>query len=243
MVSHFRIFLASFNYVDVARSALNRWSEALAGIASTGLSFTDSLYEKERFEEILHVAAEIKAFLNGHSDVDDRYVDEVYELWRESIGRGIPGYVTPKTAVGAIVGNQKKELLLVRRSDSGVWLYPTGWADVGYSPAEIVAKEVFEETGIVVRPVRLLSVVDGMQRGFTTVPMYSMIFYCEQVGGELKAHPLECLEVGWFTQDALPSPLAAVGSWVSMAFAAVNGDHAETYFDPPRDPLWASPKD
>ena len=32
---------------------LIRWSEALAGIARTGLGFTQSVYERERFEEIL----------------------------------------------------------------------------------------------------------------------------------------------------------------------------------------------
>ena len=35
---------------------LIRWSEALAGIARTGLAFTQSLYERERYEEVLHVA-------------------------------------------------------------------------------------------------------------------------------------------------------------------------------------------
>ena len=233
--------LTSFIYVDVPKSALVRWSEALAGVASTGLSFTDSLYEKERFEEILHIAAEMKAYLRGQPDPGGRYVDEIFEFWKSSVGRGIPGYVTPKTAVGAIVGNDRKELLLVQRADSGVWLYPTGWADVGYSPAEIVAKEVLEETGIMVKPTKLLSVVDGMQKGFTSVPMYSMIFYCEHVSGDLKAHPLECLDVGWFSEESLPSPLAAFGSWVSMAFSAIDGEYSETYFDPPRDPLWASP--
>ncbi|NNN19958.1 MAG: NUDIX domain-containing protein [Acidimicrobiaceae bacterium] len=226
--------------MDVAKSALIRWSEALAGVASTGLSFTESLYEKERFEEILHIAAEMKAYSNGHSNLEERYVDEIFEIWKQSVGRGIPGYVTPKTAIGAIVGNSAKELLLVQRADSGVWLYPTGWADVGYSPSEIVAKEVLEETGIIAKPIKLLSVVDGMQMGFTSIPMYSMIFYCEQLGGELKAHPLECLDVGWFSEESLPSPLAARGRWVRMAFSAISGNHSDTYFDPPRDPLWES---
>ena len=35
---------------------LVRWSETLAGIARTGLGFTDNLYERERFAEVLHVA-------------------------------------------------------------------------------------------------------------------------------------------------------------------------------------------
>ena len=40
---------------------LIRWSETLAGISRTGLGFTQSLYERERFEEVLHVAADLKA--------------------------------------------------------------------------------------------------------------------------------------------------------------------------------------
>ena len=42
---------------------LVRWSEALAGIARTGLGFTESLYERERFEEVLHIAGDMRAAL------------------------------------------------------------------------------------------------------------------------------------------------------------------------------------
>ena len=109
--------------------------------------------------------------------------------WMAGVGSGVPGYVTPKVAVGAVVGNDEGEILLVQRADSGVWLYPTGWADVGYSPAEVAVKEVREETGIEVEPVRLLAVLDGMRLGFTRVPLYSLVFHCRMLGGELMAHP------------------------------------------------------
>ncbi|HEX6787563.1 MAG TPA: NUDIX hydrolase N-terminal domain-containing protein, partial [Acidimicrobiales bacterium] len=46
--------------VDFTRDLI-RWSESLAGIARTGLGFTQSLYEQERYEEVLKVAADIKA--------------------------------------------------------------------------------------------------------------------------------------------------------------------------------------
>ena len=49
------------------------------------------------------------------------------------------------TAVGAVVGNDDGEILLIQRADSGRWLYPTGWADVGYSASEVVVKEVAEK--------------------------------------------------------------------------------------------------
>ena len=44
----------------VSPSDLLRWAESLAGIARTGLGFTENLYERERFEEVLKVAAEIR---------------------------------------------------------------------------------------------------------------------------------------------------------------------------------------
>jgi len=44
----------------VAASDLLRWAETLSGVARTGLGFTKSLYEQERFEEVLKVAADIR---------------------------------------------------------------------------------------------------------------------------------------------------------------------------------------
>ncbi len=101
------------------------------------------------------------------------------------VGRGVPGYQTPKVAVGAAVANDEGQLLLIKRADSGVWLYPTGWCDVGYSAPEVVVKEVLEETGIEVEPIRLIGVLDGMRLGESRIPLYSLLFFCRAVGGTL----------------------------------------------------------
>src|SRR3954451_1413360 len=175
----------------VSAQDLVRWSEALSGIARTGLGFTESLYERERFEEILKVAADMRVAA-GHELESEVLLEE----WMKIVGSGVPGYVTPKVAVGAVVGNDRGEILLVQRGDSGVWLYPTGWADVGYSASEVVVKEVLEETGIEAEPIRLMAVLDGMRMGFTSIPLYSLVFHCRAVGGTLQAHPLECRDVG-----------------------------------------------
>ena len=153
-------------------------------------------------------------------------------------GEGIPGYVTPKVAVGAVVGNDAGEVLLVQRSDSGIWLYPTGWADVGYSAAEVVVKEVFEETGIECEPVQVLSVVDGQRMGFTRFPMYMLLFHCRATGGSLVPHPLESADVGWFKRDALPPATAGASWWGPKAFAAIDGAVMATDFDSVRTPMW-----
>ena len=165
---------------------LLRWAETLSGIARTGLGFTQSLYEKERFEEVLKVAADIRA-----AAIEEAESDVLFEEWLATVGEGVAGYVTPKVAVAAIVGNDRGEILLTQRSDSGVWLYPVGWADVGYSPAEIAIKEVYEETGIEVEVKSLVAVFDGLRLGFARLPMYSIVFHCRVLGGELRGHPLE----------------------------------------------------
>jgi 8-oxo-dGTP pyrophosphatase MutT (NUDIX family) len=109
---------------------------------------------------------------------------------------------------------------------------------VGYSASEVAVKEVREETGIDAKPLRILAVLDGLRLGFTSVPLYSLVFHCQAVGGTLAAHPLECRDVGWFTQDALPSPLAGAERWVPTAFAAIRGEPVEVLFDEPRAPVW-----
>lgn len=215
------------------RQDLIRWSEALAGIARTGLGFTESLYERERFEEVLAVAADI-----AHAAAGDFDPDHQIEEWLGQVGQGVPGYVTPKVGVAAVVGNDKGEILLIQRADSGIWLYPTGWADIGYSASEVAVKEVREETGIECEVLRMIGVLDGLRLGFTRVPMYLLVFHCRAVGGELERHPLEVADVGWFAEDALPWPVAGYAGWGKHAFAAIRGEDVDVLFDPPRDAPW-----
>ncbi|MFO1537229.1 MAG: NUDIX hydrolase N-terminal domain-containing protein [Actinomycetota bacterium] len=217
----------------VAASDLLRWAETLSAIARTGMGFTQSLYERERFEEVLKVAADIRS-----AAVEEAEADAMFEEWLSTVGEGVAGYVTPKIAVAAIVANADKEILLTQRADSGVWLYPVGWADVGYSPAEVAVKEVLEETGIEVEVEALIGCFDGLRLGFARLPMYSLLFHCRIVGGELQGHPLETRAVGFFPREALPWPLAGAGRWLETAFAAIDGEGRACDFDPPRTPPW-----
>jgi hypothetical protein len=77
---------------------LARWSEALSSIARTGLAFTQNLYERERYEEVLHVAADIKAVLEEAVE-SQRERNHYMQEWMDNIGEGIPGYITPKVAI------------------------------------------------------------------------------------------------------------------------------------------------
>jgi hypothetical protein len=77
-----------------------------------------------------------------------------------------------------------------------------------------------------------------LRLGFTRVPLYSLIFHCVATGGELRAHPLEAREVGWFGEDELPWPLAGAQLWGQHVFAALRGERVDVLFDQPRDSPW-----
>ncbi len=222
---------------SVPEKTLRRWAESLAGVARTGIGFTESQYERERFEEILKIAGDIKvAAEEGLDGVND--ADGVVVEWMREVGRGVSGYQTPKVAVGAAVTNERGELLLIQRADSGMWLYPTGWCDVGYSAPEVVVKEVLEETGYEVEPVRLIGVLDGMRLGASRIPLYSLLFFCRVVGGAMNIHPLECSDAGWFARDRLPSPTIGAERWAGPIFGAIDGTRADVFYDDLRRPVW-----
>ena len=196
----------------VPEKTLRRWAESLAGVARTGLGFTESQYERERFEEILKIAGDIKAAADeGLEGVARRRgprhgVDEGGRprraRLRDAQGRRRRG------------GHQRRgELLLIQRADSGSGSTRRVGATSGYSAPEVVVKEVLEETGIEVEPVRLIGVLDGMRLGSSRIPLYSLLFFCRAVGGELQSTRSRCTDAGWFTRDDLPSPIIGAERW------------------------------
>jgi 8-oxo-dGTP pyrophosphatase MutT (NUDIX family) len=58
----------------------------------------------------------------------------------------------------------RQKVLLTRRADNGQWCLPSGGVEPGESVAEACAREVWEETGLRVRIVRLTGVYSNPHR-------------------------------------------------------------------------------
>jgi ADP-ribose pyrophosphatase YjhB (NUDIX family) len=56
-----------------------------------------------------------------------------------------------------IFDESRQQVLLTRRSDNGLWCLPGGTMEPGESVEECCKREVFEETGLVVEPKRLVA--------------------------------------------------------------------------------------
>jgi len=207
---------------------LARFIERVAAIGRTGLAFKPHGFDAERYEDLLREAVRIRGVLeSGENDAE-----AVFRQWRDEAGRGYDGYVTVGVGCGGLVFNDRDEVLMIQRP-TGTWWYPTGFCDVGESPAENVAREVREETGFMVTPQRLIGIIDSLKVGAATRHLYSLLFYCRLDGGARRLHPLETLDAGFFPLERLPEPLHGRDrKWIGLAHEFHFEGRVEAYFDP-----------
>ncbi|MCS6872314.1 MAG: NUDIX domain-containing protein [Anaerolineae bacterium] len=109
----------------------------------------------------------------------------------------------------AVINNPQGETLLQRRSDNGLWSLVGGIPDPGEEPADALAREVLEETGMIVRPMRVVGIYsepDGVVHypNGDVMMFLSVIFECEPISGEPRVTDDESLEVRYFAPDQLP---------------------------------------
>jgi ADP-ribose pyrophosphatase YjhB (NUDIX family) len=104
---------------------------------------------------------------------------------------------TPRHSVSVtgIVIRDDGRVLAIQRRDDNRWVPPGGVLELAETPAEGVAREVREETGIVVRAEWLTGVYKNMVRGVVT-----LAFRCSVVGGREHATS-EARQVAWLTID------------------------------------------
>jgi ADP-ribose pyrophosphatase YjhB (NUDIX family) len=208
---------------------LAHFVEKIASIARTGLAFKPDGFDSERYEALLAEAARMHAFIGGAGNDE---AETLRDGWRKQVIAGYEGYVTAAVGCGVIAFNDRDEILMMQRL-TGKWWYPTGFCDVGISPAENVAKEAREEVGLIVMPERLIGVIDNKKYGSPARHIYSMLFYSRIIGGELKPNPLEAIATGFFPLDNLPEPMHGLDrKWIALAREFHFDGRVTPYFDP-----------
>lgn len=198
-------------------------AQRIRALSQNGLTYSLSEYDTERYEELLGISDRLASLATGCEAAD---IATCYRLSKE--------YVTPKVDIRAAVFNEKGEILLVKEKSDGHWSLPGGWSDVGYSPKEVAAKEVREETGLEVRPSRLLAVMDMSKHPHPPIPFYVYKFFilCEITGGRF-TDVFDIEDKGFFRQEELP-PLSlerVLPEQIDYLFACRRNPPAEPYLD------------
>lgn len=169
------------------------WAREIQQLCQTGLAFSGSEYDTQRYKRLMEIAAEITA---SHSDISKEELTENFLAH--------PGYATPKIDIrAAIVENNK--ILLVQEKMDNKWAMPGGWADVGESPTEAIIRETKEESGLNIIPKKVIGLYDANREGrpLELFHAYKIVFLCEKVGGIPKISS-ETIAVDYFSFDRLP---------------------------------------
>jgi ADP-ribose pyrophosphatase YjhB (NUDIX family) len=207
---------------------LARFIERVNAVARTGLAFKAEGFDAERYEELLMDAARMQA---AAVDATVEDAETIRRGWRDAVIAGYEGYVTPAVGCGIVAFNERDQVLMIQRP-SGKWWFPTGFCEVGISAAQNVVKEAMEEVGLRVEPLRLMALLDSRKTGDPWRHIYAILFYCGIVGGELRRHPLEVKDLGFFTLDSLPQPLHGKDrKWIQLAREFHFDGRVEPYFD------------
>lgn len=113
-------------------------------------------------------------------------------------------------------------------------VFARGWADIGLTPSEVAIKEVKEESGFDVKPVKLLGVLDKKCHPHPPSPyhVYKIFIQCEIIGGGPQTG-IETTAVGFFAENELPklSEGRNTRSQIEMLFRQVNNPQEPVYFD------------
>ncbi|TAI47802.1 NUDIX hydrolase [Flagellimonas allohymeniacidonis] len=195
----------------------------LKAIADTGLVYTEGDYDKERYEELQKISLQLLAHI---AEAPLQVMQDFFVPQKE--------YPTPKVDVRGFVLNDKNEVLMARERVDGKWTIPGGWADVGSTPSEVAVKEIFEETGLAARVVRLLGIYDKQVHPHPPEPyyIYKIVFLCEITGGSL-IPGFDMLGADFFPLDALPSlsEERILETQVRQLFDLAKSNSNEVHFD------------
>jgi ADP-ribose pyrophosphatase YjhB (NUDIX family) len=169
------------------------YSKKIQSIAQIGLSYATNPFDIERYHQLRQISFEMMELLSNTS------VEKISALFEHEYG-----YQTPKVDVRAII-YRNNDILLVQEKADNCWTPPGGFADIGLTPNEVAVKEVREESGLEVKPVRLLAILDKNKHNHPPSPwdIYKIFILCHETGGNLTGS-IETLDAKFFPINNLP---------------------------------------
>ncbi|UQZ36200.1 NUDIX hydrolase [Paenibacillus sp. PK3_47] len=132
-------------------------------------------------------------------------MSDYYRRLREKLGQGL--LMIP--SVAAVIRNDQDEILFIRKGGEQLWGLPAGAVEPGETPSRALRREVFEETGLMVTPKRIIGVFGGAKYAYEysngdKVEYAVTVFDCIIVKGVPHSIDGEAEEFRFFREEEIP---------------------------------------
>lgn len=198
------------------------WAKRIQSLSQAGLTYAKDVYDIERYEELRNISAEI---IEEYTELEMQKVKDLFA--------SDTGYQTPKIDVRGAVFKENK-ILMVREKSDNKWALPGGFCDVGLSPAENIVKEIKEESGFNVVPIKLLAILDMNKHPHPPQPYhyYKLFIQCKIVSGYEKVG-VETKGIHFYDRNNLPelSLNRNTESQIKMLFDFLENPNKEALLD------------
>lgn len=224
------IILQFFQFFDVMnKKSQFELATKILSIAQIGRAYCQNEFCLERYEKLEKIASEIFSHLSS----ENQPANEIFNLLVREVG-----YPTPKLDVrGAIFKNN--QILLVQEKQDEHWSLPGGWADLHDSPSEAIIREVYEETGLKVKTIKLIGLFDKLKHDHPLqLPhAYKCFFLCKPMSdnfdSEVINKSIEIKDVRYFDLEKLP-PLSTdrvTRAQINLCFAHYQNPNLPSAYD------------
>jgi 8-oxo-dGTP pyrophosphatase MutT (NUDIX family) len=208
-------------------SAIATIAEELRALAAFGLNFAQAgSNDQERWEHVLRAAARLAA-MAGDQDTGDQDAGDLLSHYYDNY------FDVGPIASGEAVVIHEGKLLLVRRTDDGLWALPGGITDPGETLAETARRELWEEAGISGRPGQLLGIFDSrLWQSQKKIHFYHAVFLIETDNPQPRPSP-EVSDAAYFAEGELPALSPGHHLRAPFIFRQLRGEVPLPYFDLP----------
>ncbi len=199
------------------------WADKLRDVSALGLHFAQNIYDKEHYQTVQDIALAMLALATGEN------LAAIEPLRTPIFTRP-----TPLCVGDAAVIDEAGRMLLIQRADNKLWAMPGGALEVGETPAEGVAREALEETGVTCQAVKLVGVFDSRFYGSSRHHLYQFVFLCKPIADvemTVASHAHETVDKRWFAEAELPTAIDPNhAARIPIAFRVWRGE-SPAFFD------------
>ncbi|MBN1649291.1 MAG: NUDIX domain-containing protein [Spirochaetales bacterium] len=187
--------LVAHNYPDQCLSAVRHYSDAEEGLDITELQFSAGCTVQDAGDALIR---------NQYAHRERARHIPYYRQIRKHIGND----TLFSCGMSVIIENDRNQVAIARRADSGEWAFPAGAKELEESILDTLHTEVMEELGIEINDPVLLAVISGNDYRVTypnghRMHYLSFLFKAGYQGGTLRVNDAENLETAWVDKSEL----------------------------------------